>query len=145
MIPPLLTLATCACFVALSKCSLGVQLATGLTWPTFSSTSICLAFTCVATEQPSAILTSCSSSRVTTVEKMTRPKKWFLEKEGERVELACSDGLLKKPNANQTLGNICSISVPSEDSCGKYSVNEALMVSHYKCWIYITRIARLHV
>ncbi len=66
---------------------------------------------------------------------MTKPKKWFLEKdpEDEKVVLMSSSGPLKKPNATQSLGAIRSISVPSDSTCGKYGANEAVMV----CWPFM--------
>ena len=67
-----------------------------------------------------------SESTVCSWKTMTRSKKWFLRKVGAGVTLANSYGPIKKTNASQTPGNIRS--VPSEDTCGKYSVNEALMV-----------------
>lgn len=58
-----------------------------------------------------SVRTSCDSVLFVTPEDMTRPKKWFLEKEAAGVTLASSTGPLKKPNAIQPLGNIRSILV----------------------------------
>lgn len=49
---------------------------------------------------------------------MTRPKKWYMDSDngGTSTMLYYSDGeLVKKPNANQSLGYIKSVSVQSEN------------------------------
>ena len=62
------------------------------------------------------------------LETMTRPKKWYVEKEGTQIILCNRDGAMKKPNASHSLGGIQSVSLPTEEMCGKYSVSEAVLV-----------------
>ena len=66
--------------------------------------------------------------------KHASPKKWFLERdEGasgvSTVIIKNSEGPLRKPNATKPLGNILSVTVPTKDQAGKYTVEEALVVS----------------
>ena len=60
---------------------------------------------------------------------MTKPKKWHLKQDNTEVFLNCSSGPLKKPNANETLGAIIKVTLPSSEVSGKIPQDEALLVS----------------
>lgn len=62
---------------------------------------------------------------------MTRPKKWFLERgeEPDGVIVKTSEGPLRKANASKPLGRILSVAVPTEEQCGKYPIDESVLVS----------------
>ena len=65
---------------------------------------------------------------------MTRPKRWFLERVqgaggASTVIAKNSDGPLRKPNAANPLGSILSVSVPTTEQAGKYTIDEGVVVS----------------
>lgn len=61
---------------------------------------------------------------------MTRPKKWHLDEEGGRdIILKYPSGPIKKRN-DSVLGPILKILLPSEETRGKLSEEEALLVSN---------------
>ena len=61
---------------------------------------------------------------------MTKPKKWYLERNGRGVVLKNEDNeLLKKRNAKQALGRVMKVEVPDADNLRKFSVDESVLVS----------------
>ena len=65
---------------------------------------------------------------------MTRPKRWYLDgAEGENggIILCNSEGSYKKPNASAPLGVISMVSVATDENKGRFSRDEAVLVSNY--------------
>ena len=64
---------------------------------------------------------------------MTKPKRWFINKEHQGIVLMNADGPLKKPNASQSLGYIATVTAATADdveNAGKRSDYEVIIVSH---------------
>ena len=60
---------------------------------------------------------------------MTRPKKWFLRRTEENfVVLYNNDGPFSKPNAANSLGTICEVTIPPQSLRGKHGQDDAVMV-----------------
>ena len=62
---------------------------------------------------------------------MTRPKKWFLERDEDTggVIVKTSEGPVRKANATKPLGQILCVGLPTEEQAGKYSIDESIVVS----------------
>ena len=72
-----------------------------------------------------------------TVFDMTRPKRWYLDgSEEENGLILCnSDGPYKKPNASAPLGIVLMVSVATEENKGRFSKEEAVLVSEINSYI----------
>ena len=62
---------------------------------------------------------------------MTRPKRWYLDgaEEENGIILCNSDGPYKKPNAGSPLGVVSMVSVATDENKGRFSKEEAVLVS----------------
>ena len=60
---------------------------------------------------------------------MGKPKKWYLQDDGDGEIIICTtSGPIKKPNSSCLLGKIIKVSSPSADKVSKCSVDEAIQV-----------------
>ena len=67
------------------------------------------------------------------VYEMTRPKKWFLNRDDGAggIIVTTSDGPLRKANSSKPLGRILGVSTPTEEQAGRYTVDESVLVSSF--------------